>query len=195
MVRTDGKSVLLAIWFSSLSASGFFKLCLHHAWYVLMMRHTSWFAHRVHEKMCVIWADVSFVHSLHLVCQVDDKLTHIKANGSWISVIRYLIQTIIYRNTSNIGIWRVREWSWVWFIMEWTPVNSTFVKSHIFLSNRRILASYVCVRFDKFFLTHSHVSHHEYTPRIPWTQLQWSDQVSDNPSCCPDYLHRCLGNL
>ncbi len=57
--------------------------------------------------------DVSFVHLSHMVRQVGGKFTHIKANRLWIFAISYLILTIIYKNTSNIGIWRVREWIWV----------------------------------------------------------------------------------
>ncbi len=86
------------------------KLGPHDVWYAFMMRDATWFAHGVYEEICVIWVDVSFVHSSHLAHQVGSKLTHIKANGSWISVICYLVQTIIYRNTSNIGIWQMREW-------------------------------------------------------------------------------------
>ncbi len=67
----------------------------------------------LYEEICVLWVDVSFVHSSHLVRQVCVKLIYSRANGSWISMIRYLILKIIYRNTSNIGIWRVREWIWV----------------------------------------------------------------------------------
>ncbi len=52
------------------------KLDPHSAWFIFLMRHASWFAHRVYEKMCLIWTDVSFVHSSHLVCQLDGKLTH-----------------------------------------------------------------------------------------------------------------------
>ncbi len=52
------------------------KLGPHDAWFVFMMRHVSWFAHRVYEKMCIIWVDVSFVHSSHLVRQLGGKLTH-----------------------------------------------------------------------------------------------------------------------
>ncbi len=91
------------------------KLGPHDVWYVFVMRDASWFGHHVYEEMCVIWVNVSFVHSSHLVRQVGGKLTHMKANGSQISVICYLVLMIIYRNTSNIGIWRVREWIWVWF--------------------------------------------------------------------------------
>ncbi len=80
------------------------KLGSHYVWYVFVMRDASWFAHRVYEEICEIWVDVSFVHSSHMVHQVGGKLTYIKANESQISAIYYLIQTIIYRNTSNIGI-------------------------------------------------------------------------------------------
>ncbi len=67
---------------SSLHAAGlaaghvFLKLGPHDAWFVFMMHHASWFAHRVYEKMCLIWVDVSFIHSSHLVRQLDGKLTH-----------------------------------------------------------------------------------------------------------------------
>ncbi len=40
------------------------------------MRHASWFAHLVYEKVCLIWVDVSFVHSSHLIHQFGGKLTH-----------------------------------------------------------------------------------------------------------------------
>ncbi len=52
------------------------KLGPHYAWFVFVMRHASWFAHRVYEKMCLIWVDVSFVHSSNLVRQLGGKLTH-----------------------------------------------------------------------------------------------------------------------
>ncbi len=52
------------------------KLGPHDAWFVFVMRHASWFSHRVYEKMCLIWVDVSFVHLSHLVRQLDSKLTH-----------------------------------------------------------------------------------------------------------------------
>ncbi len=45
------------------------KLGPHNVWFVFVMRHTSWFAHRVYEKMCLIWVDVSFR-------QLGGKLTH-----------------------------------------------------------------------------------------------------------------------
>ncbi len=46
------------------------------AWFVFVMRHASWFAHRVYEKKRLIRVDVSFVHSSHLVRQLGGKLTH-----------------------------------------------------------------------------------------------------------------------
>ncbi len=52
------------------------KLGPHDVWFVFIMRHASWFAHRMYEKMCLIWVDVSFVHSSHLVHQLGGKLTH-----------------------------------------------------------------------------------------------------------------------
>ncbi len=76
------------------------KLGPHDVWYMFVMCDPSWFVHRVYEEICVIWANVSFVHSSHLVRQSGGKLTHIKTNGSRMSMIRYLVQTIIYRNTS-----------------------------------------------------------------------------------------------
>ncbi len=98
----------------------------------------------VWKNVCVIWMDVSFVHLSHLVRQVGGKLIRIKANGSRISVIQYVIQTIIYRNMSNIGIWRVRKWIWVWFIIEWTPVNGVRLSD------------------DKFFCPTGAFPHHVY---------------------------------
>ncbi len=52
------------------------KLGPHDAWFVFVMRHASWFAHLVYEKMCLIWVDLSFVHSSHLVRQLGGKLKH-----------------------------------------------------------------------------------------------------------------------
>ncbi len=43
------------------------KLGPHDAWFIFVMRHAPLFAHRAYEKMCLIWVDVSFVHSSHLV--------------------------------------------------------------------------------------------------------------------------------
>ncbi len=57
-------------------ANGSFKLGPHDAWFVFVMRHASWFAHCVYEKTVLIWVDVSFVYSSHLVCQLGGKLTH-----------------------------------------------------------------------------------------------------------------------
>ncbi len=54
----------------------FLKLGPQDAWFVFMMLHVSWFAHCVYEKICIIWVDVSFVHSSHLVRQLGSKLTH-----------------------------------------------------------------------------------------------------------------------
>ncbi len=45
-------------------------------WCVVRIRDASWFVHCVCEKMCLIWVDVSFVHSSHLVRQLGGKLTH-----------------------------------------------------------------------------------------------------------------------
>ncbi len=53
-----------------------FKLGPHDAWFIFVMRHASWFAHRVYKKMCLIWVDVSLFHSSHLVRQLGGKLTH-----------------------------------------------------------------------------------------------------------------------
>ncbi len=85
------------------------KLKARSAQCVVRVCDASWFAHRVYEEIYINWVDVSFVHSLHLVRQVGGKLTHFETNGSRISVILYLVQKIIYRNTSNIGLWRVQE--------------------------------------------------------------------------------------
>ncbi len=86
---------------------------------------STWYVAHVCDASCVmicascVWRNLcnlsglSYVYLLHLVRQVVGKLTHIKANRSRKSVIRYLIQTIIYRNTSNIGICQVWEWIWV----------------------------------------------------------------------------------
>ncbi len=52
------------------------KLGPHDAWFVFVMRHASWFAHRVCKKMCLISVDVSFVHSSHLLRQLGGKLRH-----------------------------------------------------------------------------------------------------------------------
>ncbi len=52
------------------------KLGPHDALFVFVMRHVSWFAHCVYEKICLIRVDVSFVHSSHLVRQLGGKLTH-----------------------------------------------------------------------------------------------------------------------
>ncbi len=52
------------------------KLGPHDVWFVFVMRHVSWFTHRVYEKMCLIWVGVSFVHLSHLVRQFGGKLTH-----------------------------------------------------------------------------------------------------------------------
>ncbi len=52
------------------------KLGQYDAWFVFVMRHASWFTHRVYEKMCLIWGDVSSFHSSHLVRQFVGKLTH-----------------------------------------------------------------------------------------------------------------------
>ncbi len=101
-----------SVWLIQRKCATSIKLGPHDVRYVFVMRHASWFTHRVHEEICVIWVNVSFVHSSHLVRQVGGKLTHIKANGSRISVICYLVLTIC-RNTSNIGIWWVQEWIWV----------------------------------------------------------------------------------
>ncbi len=51
----------------------FVKLGPHDAWFLFVMRYDS---RIVYEKMCLIWVDVSFVHSSHLVHQFGSKLTH-----------------------------------------------------------------------------------------------------------------------
>ncbi len=56
--------------------SGSLKLGPHDVWFVFVMHHASWIAHRMYEKICLIWVDVSIVHSPHPVSQFVGKLTH-----------------------------------------------------------------------------------------------------------------------
>ncbi len=72
----------------------YIKLGPHDAWFVFGMHHASWFVHRVYEKMCLIWVDVSFVHSSHLVRQLGGTLIH--QSKLYVSDLTNLFDTFIH---------------------------------------------------------------------------------------------------
>ncbi len=126
------------------------------------------------RTFCVIWMDVSFVHSLHLVRQVGGKLTHIKVKR-----ITDLCDSLSHPDNY---FWKYVEYCHLAsarmdlsVILREVDASKQHIRQIAIFSPSRCIH----VRFNEFFLTHSRITHCNYIPRIVWT-LHKSNAFSEN---------------